>query len=72
MRPLGTVSWSNREKKNFKFLQIDQTLLFLKVLTEKHKDEELNQVTDLGTCGLHTVYNAFKQEKKVQVGNSKN
>ena len=39
-------------------------LLFLKILAEKHKDEELSQLIDLGTCGLHTVHNAFKHGEK--------
>ena len=38
----------------------NMNLLFLKVLTEKHKDEELNQLVDLGACGLHTAHNALK------------
>ena len=28
------------------------------------KDEELNQLIDLGTCGLHTANNAFKHGEK--------
>ena len=39
-------------------------LLFLKVLTEKCKDEELTQLIDLGTYGLHTAHNAFKHGEK--------
>ena len=39
-------------------------LLFLKVRTEKHKNEELSQLIDLGTCGLHTAHNAFKHGDK--------
>ena len=39
-------------------------LLFLKVLTEKCKNEELTQLIDLGTCGLHTAHNAFKHGEK--------
>ena len=39
-------------------------LLFLKILAEKHKDEELSQLLDLGTCGLHTAHNAFKHGEK--------
>ena len=39
-------------------------LLFLQVITEKHKDEELSQLIDLGSCGLHTVHNAFKHGEK--------
>ena len=35
-------------------------LLFLKVLTEKREDEELNQLINLGTCGLHAAHNVFK------------
>ena len=40
-------------------------LLFLKVLTEKHNDEELKQLIDLGTCGLQIAHNAFKHGEKV-------
>ena len=39
-------------------------LLFLKVRTEKRKDEELSQLIDLGTCGLHATHNAFKYGEK--------
>ena len=39
-------------------------LLFLKALSEKGNDEELNQLTDLGTCGLHIAHNAFKHGEK--------
>ena len=46
-------------------------LLFLKVFTEKHKDEEFNQLIDLGTCGLLIAHNAFKHGEKLQIGNSK-
>ena len=37
----------------------NMNLLFLKILTEKRKDEGLNQLIDLGTCGLHIAINAF-------------
>ena len=47
-------------------------LLFLKALTEKCKDEELNQLIGLGTCDLHTTYYAFKHGEKLLIGNSKN
>ena len=46
-------------------------LLFLKLRTEKREDEELSQLIDLGTCGLHTAHNALIMEKKLQIGNSK-
>ena len=39
-------------------------LLFLKIIAEKRKDEELSQLIDLGTCGLHTVHNALKHGEK--------
>ena len=39
-------------------------LLFLKILAEKRKDEELSQLIDLGKCGLHTVHNNFKHGEK--------
>ena len=39
-------------------------LLLLKILAEKCKDEELSQLIDLGTCGLHTAHNAFKHGQK--------
>ena len=39
-------------------------LLFLKILVEKRKDEELSQLIDLGTCDLHTAHNAFKHGEK--------
>ena len=39
-------------------------LLFLKVRTEKPKNEELSQLIDLGTCGLHIAYNVLKHEEK--------
>ena len=47
-------------------------LLFPKVLREKCKDEELGQLIDLGTCGLHSAHNAFKHGEKLQIHNSKN
>ena len=52
-----------------KFLQVfsdgsNMNLLFLKVLTEKCKDEELSQLINLGTCGLHTAHNAFEHGEK--------
>ena len=42
-------------------------LLFLEVLTEKRKDEELNQLIDLGAfvCTLHIVL--LSMEKKLQM-----
>ena len=39
-------------------------LLSLKIHAEKRKDEELSQLIDLGTCGLHTAHNAFKHGEK--------
>ena len=39
-------------------------LFFLKVLSGKGNDDELNQLTDLGTCGLHTAHNTFKHGEK--------
>ena len=47
-------------------------LFFLKVLTEKCKDEELSQLTGVGTCDFHTGHNAKSMEKKLQIRNSKN
>ena len=38
--------------------------------SEKRKGGELNQLIDLGTCGVHTTHIAFKQ--KLQIGNTKN
>ena len=38
--------------------------LFLKTLSEKGNDEELNQLPDLGTYGLHSAHNAFKHGEK--------
>ena len=35
-------------------------LKFLEILAEKRKDAEQTKLIDLGTCGLHTVHNAFK------------
>ena len=47
-------------------------LIFLRVLTEKCYDQELNQLIDLGTCGFHTPHNAFKHgEKKIRLGTQK-
>ena len=37
---------------------------FLKILDEHRRDAELNPLIDIGTCGLHTVYNSFKYGKK--------
>ena len=66
MLPFRTVSWPNRERKtsssSFRWTKCE--FLFLKVLTEKHKDEELSQLIDLGTCGLQTTHNAFKHGEK--------
>ena len=42
----------------------NMNLLFLRVRTEKRKNEELSQLIDLGTCGLHTAHNAFKHGEK--------
>ena len=39
-------------------------LFFLKVLSGKGNDGELNQLTDLGTWGLHTAHNTFKHGEK--------
>ena len=47
-------------------------LFFLKVLTEKCKDEELSQLIGVGTCGFHTGHNAKSMEKKLQIRDSKN
>ena len=47
-------------------------LLFLKVFTEKHKDEEFNQLIDLGKCGLLTAHNAFKHGEKASNWQLKN
>ena len=38
--------------------------------SEERKCGELNQLIDLGTCGVHTTHIAFKQ--KLQIGNTKN
>ena len=54
-------------------------LLFLKILAEKRKAEELSQSIDLDTCNLHTARNAFKlgekasdwQPKKLMLSTSK-
>ena len=42
----------------------NMNLLFLKVLTAKHKDEEHRHLTYLGTCGLHIAHNPFKHGEK--------
>ena len=42
----------------------NMNLLFLRVRTEKRKNEELSQLIDLGTCGLHTAHNVFKHGEK--------
>ena len=34
-------------------------LLFLKLLNESRAEEELSQLIELGTCGLHTLHNGF-------------
>ena len=41
----------------------NENLCFLKILGEKRRDENLATLIDLGTCGLHTVDNAFKLGK---------
>ena len=66
MLPFQTVSWCIKERKSSSsFLNgLNVNLLFHEVLTEKHKDEELNQLIGLGTCGLHTTHNVFKHEEK--------
>ena len=63
--------------KKEKLLQVlpdgpNVNLLFLKALTEKRKDEELSQLIDLGTCGLHTAHNAFKHGEKASDWQLKN
>ena len=55
------------EKENFLHISSDRpnvNLLFLKVRTEKRKNEEISQLIDLGTCGLHTAHNVFKHGEK--------
>ena len=37
---------------------------FSKSLQKSVRNEELSQLIDLGTCGLHTVHNAFKHGEK--------
>ena len=54
------------EKKKLLHIASDRpnvNLLFLKVRTEKRKNEELSLLIDLGTCGLHTAHNALKHEE---------
>ena len=36
------------------------TLSFLKTPDEHRRDDELNLLIDIGTCGLHTIHNSFK------------
>ena len=62
MLPFRTVSWFIRERKVLKISSDGPivNLLFLKVLTENRKDEELSQLIGVGTCCLHTAHNAFK------------
>ena len=55
------------EKEKFLHISSDRpnmNLLFLKVRAEMRKNEELSQLIDLGTCGLHTAHNAFKHGEK--------
>ena len=35
-------------------------LKFLKNLAEERKNDEMTQLIDIGTCGLHTIHNSFK------------
>ena len=57
------------QRKKNKLLQVssdgpNMSLLFLKVLTKKRKDEELSQLIDMGTYCLYTAHNAFKHGEK--------
>ena len=36
-------------------------LTFLSLLNEKRRDECLNELISIGTCGLHTVSRAFQK-----------
>ena len=47
-----------------KLLQVSSDGPNVNLLTGKHENEELNQLIDLGICGLHTAYNAFKHGEK--------
>ena len=40
-------------------------LLFLKNLAEKRSDDDLSELINLCTCGLHTAHNAFKHGEKL-------
>ena len=35
-------------------------LSHLKILDDHRRDAELNPLTDIGICGLHTIHNSFK------------
>ena len=60
---IGPLEKEKQTSSSF-FRWIKHEFTFLKVLTKKHKDEELSQLIDLGTCCLHTAHNAFKHGEK--------
>ena len=39
-------------------------LAFFNILNNKRSDDELSQLINIGTCGLHTLRNSFKQDEK--------
>ena len=38
----------------------NDSLKFLELLAEKHKDDSLNELTSIGACSLHMINRAFQ------------
>ena len=46
-------------------------LAFLELLKESRREAELNELLDIGTCGLHIVHNVFQHGEKTSNWNAK-
>jgi hypothetical protein len=66
---LQTFSSGISDIDKSKILQVSSdgpnvNLLFLNNLTEQRKEEELDPLIDIGTCGLHTIHGSLKAGAK--------
>ena len=67
---LTTFEVASKDLMKDKFVQVSSdgpnvNLKFLDLLDEKRKDDGLNQLISIGTCGLHTVNRAFQNAENV-------
>ena len=58
-----------KKLENNKLIQVSSdgpnvNLAFFDILNNKRSDDELSQLINIGTCGLHTLRNSFKQDEK--------